>query len=45
MLKREEAIEDLKEVIQYLEFLNSGKGSVIQTKLDKLNEVLKFLES
>ena len=44
MLKREETIDNLKEVIQYLEFLSHGKGSVIQNKIDKLNEVLDFLE-
>jgi hypothetical protein len=43
MLKREEAIENIKEVIEYLELYK--KIWIEEEKIDKLKEVLKFLES
>ena len=42
MLKREEAIENIKEVIEYLEL---SRLWIKEEKIDKLKEVLKFLES
>jgi len=42
MLKREEAIENIKEVIEYLEL---SRLWIAEEKIDKLKEVLKFLES
>ena len=42
MLKREEAIENIKEVIEYLEL---SLLWIKEEKIDKLKEVLKFLES
>ena len=42
MLKREEAIENLKEVIEYLEL---SRLWIKEEKIDKLKEVLEFLES
>ena len=42
MLKREESIENIKEVIEYLEL---SRLWIKEEKIDKLKEVLKFLES
>ena len=42
MLKREEAIENLKEVIFYLEL---SRLWIKEEKIDKLKKVLEFLES
>ena len=42
MLKREEAIENLKEIIWYLEL---SRLWIKEEKIDKLKEVLEFLEA
>ena len=43
MLKREDAIDNIKEVIEYSELYK--KIWIEEEKIDKLKEVLKFLES
>ena len=46
MLKREDAIENIKEIIEYLENLDGIEDKNISEALVyKLKEVLKFLES
>ena len=46
MLKREDAIENIKEIIEYLENLDGMEDKNISEALVyKLTEVLKFLES
>ena len=46
MLKREDAIENIKEIIEYLENLDGMEDKNISEALvHKLTEVLKFLES
>ena len=45
MLKREEAIEDIKELIEYLENTGGMGRKRSEALVYKLTEVLKFLES
>ena len=45
MLKREEAIENIIEVIEYLENTGGIGRKISEALIYKLKEVLKFLES
>ena len=45
MLKREDAIENIKEVIEYLELYKDVAYYINYTEIEKLKKVLKFLES